>query len=253
MPACLVHAVDYTRGLALTTRNLCLAEEEGLDLFTLCSSCFGNMSRAKYLLENYKGLRKDVNRILADVGKEYKGKIEVKHVVTVLHDDITPSKLTDIVEKQLSNVKVAAFYGCHIFLPYKYSKFDDPEFPYNLDRLIEATGAESIEYEDKTNCCIGCGSFFGGVSDEASIRLADQIVGSAIKMGADCVIATCPFCIMQLELGQLKIERGRGESYRMPILHYVDLLGLALGLDEEDLGLELRRIDLTPLLEKIYR
>ena len=253
MPACLVHAVDYTRGLALTARNLCLAEEEHLDLFTLCSSCFGNLSRAKYLLENERGLRKEVNRILAEVGREYKGEIEVKHVITVLHDDIMASKISDFVEKRLSNVKAAAFYGCHIFLPYKYSKFDDPEFPYKLDRLIEATGAESINYQDKTNCCIGCGSFFGGVSDEASIRLADQIVGSAKKRGSDCIVATCPFCIMQLELGQLKIEQGGGESYRMPVLHYVELLGLALGLEEKDLGLDLRRVDPTPLLEKLPR
>jgi heterodisulfide reductase subunit B len=253
MPACLVHAVDYARGLALTARNLCLAEEEHLDLFTLCSSCFGNLSRAKYLLENDRGLRKEVNQILAEVGKEYKGEIEVKHVITVLHDDIAPSKLSAFVERPLSDLKVAAFYGCHMFLPHKYSKFDDPEFPHKLDRLIEVTGAESIDYENKTSCCIGCGSFFGGVSEEASTQLADQIVGSAKKRGVDCVVTTCPFCIMQLELGQLRIERSGGEPYRMPILHYVELLGLALGLTEKDLGLDLRRIDPTPLLEKVHR
>ena len=251
MPACLVHALDYTRGLALTVRNLCLAEEEHLDLFTLCSSCFGNLSRAKYLLESDKGLRKEVNRILAEVRREYKGEVEVKHVITVLHDDITPRKLSGFLEKRLTNVKTAAFYGCHMFLPHKYSMFDDPEFPHKLDRLIEVTGAESIDYEDKTNCCIGCGSFFGGVSEDASTRLADQIVGSAKKRGVDCIVATCPFCIMQLELGQLRIERGGGEPYRMPVLHYVQLLGLALGLDEKELGFDLRRIDPTPLLEKI--
>jgi len=204
-------------------------------------------------LENDKGLRKEVNRILAEVGREYKGGAEVKHVITVLHDDMTPSRLSGFIEKRLSNVKTAAFCGCHIFLPYKYAMFDDPEFPYKLDRLIEATGAESIDYENKTNCCIGCGSFFGGVSEEASTRLADQIVGSAKKRGVDCIITTCPFCIMQLELGQLRTERSGGESYRMPVLHYVELLGLALGLDEKALGLDLKRIELTPLLEKVSR
>jgi len=220
-------------------------------LFTLCSSCFGNLSRAKYLLENNRGLRKEVNQILAEVGKEYKGEVEVKHIITMLHDDITPRKLSSFVEKQLDDVKTAAFYGCHMFLPHKYAAFDDPEFPYKLDRLIEATGAESINYENKTNCCIGCGSFFGSVSEEASARLADQIVGSAKKRGVDCIVTTCPFCIMQLELGQLRTERSGGEAYRMPILHYVELLGLALGLDEKSLGLSLRRIDPAPLLEKI--
>ena len=140
MPACLVHAVDYTRGLALTARNLCLAEEEGLDLFTLCSSCFGNLSRAKNLLDNDQGLRKEVNRLLAEVGREYKGKVEVKHVITVLHDEITPSRISDLVEKPLDRVKAAAFYGCHMFLPSKYAKFDDPEFPSKLESSSRPRG-----------------------------------------------------------------------------------------------------------------
>ncbi|MCX6654210.1 MAG: heterodisulfide reductase-related iron-sulfur binding cluster, partial [Candidatus Bathyarchaeota archaeon] len=78
MPACLVHSVDYKRGLALTSRNLTIAEEEALPLMTLCSSCFGNVSRAKYLLDSNQALKRDVNGLLGEVGREYRGKVRVE-------------------------------------------------------------------------------------------------------------------------------------------------------------------------------
>lgn len=251
MPACLVHSVDYVTGLALSIRNICIAEREELDLFTLCSSCFGNLSRAKHLMDRNRELRSDVEKTLRKIDMEYKGMARVEHLITVLHDRISPRGLSSLLVRQLGNLKVAAFYGCHIFLPNKYTRFDNPEFPESLDHLIQATGAASIAYEGRTNCCIGCGTFFGGVSEQASIRLANDIVGSASRRGADCIVTTCPFCVMQLELGQLGMAEMGEEAHKMPVLHYVDLLGLSLGMSDRDLGLNLKRIDLTPVLAKI--
>jgi len=250
MPACLVHSVDYTRGLALTSRNLCIAEELGLPLFTLCSSCFGNLSRAKHLLDEYPDIRRDVNEILGEVDKEYKGEAQVEHVVTVLHNEITLDRLRGRITEPLRGINAAPFYGCHIFLPQKYAGFDDPEFPDKLDALIGVTGAQNVDYPEKTSCCIGCGSFFGEVSEGASVLLAETILDSAKGGGADCIVTTCPFCIMQLELGQLRL-REKGKEYDIPIVHYVDLLGLSMGMEPEELGMDLRRIDTELLLEKI--
>jgi CoB--CoM heterodisulfide reductase subunit B len=252
MPACLVHSIDYTRGLALTSRNLCVAEDEGLPLLTLCSSCFGNLSRARYMLEEYPDIRREVNDILGEAGRRYRGEVEVEHVVTVLYKDITLERLGERVDLPLKGVRAAPFYGCHIFLPHRYAGFDDPEFPQKLEDLITVTGAENVDYSEKTSCCIGCGSFFGEVSEGASVLLAEMILDSAKERGADCVVTTCPFCIMQLELGQLRL-REKGKDHRLPVIHYVDLLGLSMGMEPEDLGLDLRRLDMEPLLEKIRR
>jgi heterodisulfide reductase subunit B len=251
MPACLVHSVDFKRGLALTARNLCIAEEEGLPLLTLCSSCFGNLSRAKYLLSRDEDLRNDVNGILREVGKRYSGTVRVEHVVTSLYNDYAPERLTEVIRIPLSRIRAASFYGCHIFLPYRYAKFDDPEFPGKLDNLIEITGAESIDYNEKTSCCIGCGSFFGKVSEKAGQALAEAILDSVKQTDADCIVATCPFCMMQLEMGQIRAKQERGKDYGIPVIHYVDLLGLSMGLEPKELGLDTRRLDVSPLLEKI--
>lgn len=249
-PACLVHSVDYLKGLALTTRNLAVAEELGLPMMTLCSSCFGNLSRAKYLLDTDPELKKEVNVLLGRAGREYKGTVKIDHVVTALYNDYKVENLAKMISKPLSNLKVAPFYGCHIFMPAKYNKFDDPEHPVKLDNLITLTGAETIEYPEKTSCCIGCGSFFGEVSEEASVLLAENIVESAAEKNADCIVTTCPFCIMQLEIGQIKLKE-KDKDFGIPVIHYVDLLGLSMGLEPDELGFELRRISLNPVLDKL--
>ena len=251
MPACLVHSVDYKRGLALTSRNLAIAEEEDLPLMTLCSSCFGNLSRAKYLLDSNQALKRDVNGLLGEVGREYRGKVSVEHVVTTLYKDYGPDGVKELSVNPLKGLRAAPFYGCHIFLPERYAGFDEAEFPQKLDKLINATGAESVDYHEKTSCCIGCGAFFGKVSDEAGLKLAEGILDDVKSSGADVIVATCPFCIMQLEVGQIKLRESEGKEYGIPVIHYIDALGLAIGLKPDELGLDLRRISVSPLLEKL--
>lgn len=250
MPACLVHSVDYVRGLALTSRNLAVAEEVGLPMLTLCSSCFGNLSRAKYMLDHDPQMRRDVNAVMALAGREYRGEARVEHVLTMLHKDYKVEKLRKHISNPLSRIVAAPFHGCHIFMPAKYSGFDDPEFPSKLDTLMAATGVQVVDYSEKTSCCIGCGSFFGDVSQTASLKLVDKILSSAKEAGADCIVTTCPFCIMQLEIGQIKL-RDEGKDYGLPVLHFVDLLGLSMGLDPGELGFELRRVSVKPLLAKV--
>ncbi len=249
-PACLVHSIDYVKGLALTSRNLAVAEELGLPIMTLCSSCYGNLSRAKYLLDNNPELKEDVNNLLGKAGREYKGTIQIEHVITSLYNDYTIEELRKKSVKPLEGLNVAPFYGCHIFMPAKYSGFDDPEHPKKLDELIRATGAESLDYPEKTSCCIGCGSFFGEVSEEASVKLVKNILTGAAEKNADCIVTTCPFCIMQLEIGQIKL-RESDLDFNMPILHYVDLLGLSMGFEADELGFNLRRLNMDPVLSKI--
>jgi heterodisulfide reductase subunit B len=249
-PACLFYSFDFTTGVALTARNLCVAEEKELDILTMCSSCFSNLSKTRKLLTESPELKQQVNEILSTIDKEFVGNTEVKHVVTVLFDDIGVNKIKEAVTNPLKGIRAAAFYGCHLIRPHDVIKFDDSELPYTLDKLIEVTGAESIYYKEKVGCCIGCGAFFGGVGEQVASRLLLKIVKSAKKAKADCIVVTCPFCAFQLDLGQFGIAENE-ETEAVPILYYTDLLGLALGLQPDELGVTLHRVDVTPLLEKI--
>jgi heterodisulfide reductase subunit B len=249
-PACLFYSFDRITGLALTVRNLCVAEEKDLDILTLCSSCFSNLSKAKKLLLENSELKQEVNEVLSVIDREFTGKADVKHVVTVLYDDVGVEGIKGAVTRPLQGIRVAPFYGCHLLRPHDVVKFDDSELPTCLDMLIEATGAESIYYKEHVGCCIGCGAFFGGIGEQAASKLLINIMETAEKVNADCVVTTCPFCSFQLDLGQFQAAE-TGKSYDTPILYYTDLLGLALGIPPEKLGVTLHRVDVTPLLEKL--
>jgi heterodisulfide reductase subunit B len=251
MPACLVHSFDYATGLALTSRNFCVADEFGRDILTLCVSCYGNLWRAKNLMSENGDLRRKVDELLEAVGKSYQGKADVKHTVTALYKDIGLEALKNTVSKPLKGIRAAPFYGCHLIRPGEYLHFDDTEFPKKLDELIEITGATSVLHRERAGCCIGCGSFFGEVAEEAALRLSVDILDSALEAEADCLIVTCPYCLLQIEMSQLLYKRRTGESYNVPVLHYTDLLGLSLGIEPKELGMDLHKIDLTPLLERI--
>ena len=116
---------------------------------------------------------------------------------------------------------------------------------------INVTGAESVDYHEKTSCCIGCDSFFRKVSDEAGLKLAKGILDDVKSSGADAIVATCPFCIMQLEVGQIKLRESKAKEYEIPVIHYIDVLGLAMGMKPSELGLDLRRISVSTPLEKL--
>ncbi|MFB0561031.1 MAG: CoB--CoM heterodisulfide reductase iron-sulfur subunit B family protein [Candidatus Lokiarchaeia archaeon] len=251
MPACLVHSFDYVTGLALTSRNFCVADEFDRDVLTLCVSCYGNLWRAKKLMSENGDLRRSVDELLASVGRSYQGKASVKHSVTALYEDIGIEALKNNVSKNLGGVRAAPFYGCHLIRPREYLSFDDTEFPKKVDELIEVTGATSVLHRERTGCCIGCGSFFGEVAEEAALHLSVDILDSAQETEADCVIVTCPYCFLQIEMGQLLFKRRTGELYNLPVLHYTDLLGLSLGIEPKELGMNLHKIDPTPLLERI--
>lgn len=197
-------------------------------------------------------LKDDVNKSLAEVGREYKGTAKVQHVITALYEDYKP-EVMNLSVAPLHGLKAAPFYGCHLFLPQRYTKFDDSDFPEKLGHLIEMTGAEAIDYHEKSSCCIGCGSFFGKVSEDASLKLAEVILDDVKRSGADAIVATCPFCMMQLEVGQMKLKEEKSKVYDLPVFHYVDILGLSMGLKPEELGLGLRRLDSSLLLKRLER
>jgi len=204
-------------------------------------------------LRKHKDLKRKVNELLASANLSYTGKTDIKHSVTILHQDIGLKAIKNMVARPLKEIRVAPFYGCHLIRPHEYVSFDDPEFPVKLDELIEATGAKSVYHLERTGCCIGCGSFFGEVAEEAALRLVVNILNSVKSAEADCIVVTCPYCFLQLEMGQLQYRRRTGEEFNTPVLYYTDLLGLSLNLEPKDLGMNLHRIRSTHLLEKISR
>ena len=243
-----VQSIDLETSLAVAAYNICLAEEADLNLVTLCSGCFESLAIANATLKDDEKLKAKINRILSQAGKEFLGNKEVKHYLQVLMDDVGLKRLKQSVSKSLSNLKVAAFYGCHALRPSELLGLDDPERPSLLENLIEAVGAESVEYRNKLKCC---GGLLRGYSDDLALDLAREKLVNTTKAGADCIATLCPFCFIALDMGQLQIRSKFNETFDMPVLHYSELLALALGIDPQEMALKTHRISTDKVTCKI--
>lgn len=243
-----IQSINLETSQAVAAYNICLAEEAGLDIVALCNGCFESLAMANAALKKDENLRAKVNGILSKAGKEFKGTIEVKHFLQVLIDDIGLECIKASVVKPLNTLKVAPFYGCHSLRPSELLEFDDPERPHILEDLIEALGAESVEYRDKLKCC---GGLLRGISDDLSLSLARDKIINTTKAGAECIATLCPFCFVALDIGQIQVKSKFNEVYDMPILHYSELLALALGVDPKELALRAHKIKIDKVLEKI--
>jgi heterodisulfide reductase subunit B len=243
-----IQSINLESSQAIAAYNICLAEEAGLDIVALCNGCFESLAMVNSALKNDKELKAHINEVLAKVGKEFKGTINVKHFLQVLMDDIGLEKIKENVVKPLSSLKVAPFYGCHSLRPSKLLQLDDPERPQIFENLLDALGAKPIEYKNKLKCC---GGLLKGISDDTALELAREKLVNTTKAGADCISTLCPFCFVALDIGQLQVKTKFNEIYDLPILHYSELIALALGVNPDELALRSHKVKADKIIEKI--
>ncbi len=235
---------DFTSAALAAARNLALAEKAGLDLVTPCKCCFGSFKHAIHDLAESPDLMNTVNEKLAEEGLRYGGRAQVKHLLQVLRDDVGADKLKERVQKPFYGLKAALIYGCHALRPSSITGFDDPLSPTLFDDLVKLTGAESLDWDGKLQCC-------GGPqmekNEELSMSLARARLSEAKAAGADYMTIGCTYTQMQMERG---LESLTGAEERGPLkgsLVYPQLLGLAMGLSPERLGLADKDVDLAAL------
>ena len=240
-------ARDNYQWLTLAARNLALAREAKVDIVALCSGCNSTLRDAAHILGNDGELMKMVNSRLSKTGKSYDGKASVKHLIAYLRDDIGVEKLEASVKRKLTGLKAAPFYGCHMLKPSEVMQFESSvRFPTSLDGLLEATGVEVIHYRGESNCC---GK--GALDDEIGLSMVREITSSAMKQGADFICVVCPYCFAALEIGQLTLKRNKEIEAGLPVVFYPQLLALAQGATEEEVGLQLHRIKAQVIVEAL--
>ena len=221
---------------AAAARNLVVAEEKGMNILTLCNGCLNTLAVVNHKLKNNPELKDAVNEILKEIGKEFKGTIEVKHLMQVLKEEIGFEKLKTLVKKPLTGLKIAGHPGCHLLMPDDILNFDDPADPVVYDHFIESLGATAIDYLTKTDCC-GVSLSLGGAKEETNTLLRDKLV-DVKESGAKIISTACPFCFTQFDRGQLIAGRSYSElkESKIPVLYAVELLALAMGMSLEEVG-----------------
>ena len=225
----------------IAARNISIAEELGVSPITGCNGCYGTLRDAWYELEHDYDKKKEVNEYLAKIGRKYTGNLEPKHIVQALYLDMGLDYLKDFIKLKFSDLKVGVHYGCHIVKPSEKrpwnGEYEAPEF---LDEIVEITGAKSIDYKDKFMCCGAGGAVRTAVKEVAADFTREKLVNMR-DAGVDIIVNCCPFCHLQLDLGQVEVNNYYGdiigEPFHIPVIYITQLLGVAFGMDPNLLGL----------------
>ncbi len=225
-------SVDEAKSYALAGRNLAIAEREDLDVIAPCSACYLGLNKAQKGLEEHPEIRAKVTKALAAAGLEYQGKVKVRHPLDVLINDVGLDEIAKRIKAPLKGKKFAPYYGCQIVRP--FASFDDQYNPETMDRLLATAGAECVTYPLKTRCC---GGSLTGTVPEVGLRLAYIILKEAKKRGAEAIVTVCPLCQFNLDGYQDQIAR-KFEAVDMPVVYFTQILGLAMGLSADELGLK---------------
>lgn len=243
------YAVDRLLSVVWPARDLAIAEKEKMDIFAPCAGCFHYLARANEMLKDRPELKEKVNKVLATIGLEYKGMIEVWHPLDLIVNDIGVEEIRKKVVKPLTGLKVATYYGCLLVKPPRITKFENPENPQTLDKLTRALGATCVPWGKwKTRCC---GGALQMVKEGVMLELSKRILMAAENYGADCLVTACPFCQFNLDVKQSDINSAYGTKFKIPILYFTQLLGLALGIKPEELGIDKIIVPATEVVKVI--
>ena len=222
-------------GDCLNARTFAMAERLGLPLMTICSTCQGVMAQAHHRLMNDPPYKAKVNQALAEEGLEFRGPVTIKHLLWILVEDIGLQRVKSLVVRPLRGLKVAPFYGCYIMRPSRALSLEEhPQRLKALEMVIEALGAEPVDFPGKAKCC---GFPILTINERNSVAMVAQHTLDAKGRGADAMVTPCPLCHLNLDGYQPKAAGRARRSIDLPILHLPQLVGLALGLEPAALGM----------------
>lgn len=226
-------SVHEALSLTISARNLALAEQAGFrDLIAPCSACYTVLLKTNRFLRESPELRAKVDQLLGQVGLKYSLGVKVRHPLDVLVNEVGVEVIASAAKRSLEGIAFAPYYGCQIVRPER--GFDDAEFPLTMDTLFQRLGARAAYFPLKTRCC---GGMLMTTFPDVCLQLVKDLLECAAENGAQCMVTTCPLCQVNLEAYQKRVNKMFGTSYQVPVMYFTQLLGVALGCSEKELGL----------------
>lgn len=218
-----VRDMDTDAAIFMAARNLALAEAQGVSILTPCKCCFGSLKTASSTLAQEPHLAKRINRILSEDGLAFTGRTQVIHLLSLLAEDVGFARLTEMRKQTFTGLAAASSYGCHALRPSSILQFDSPHMPTIFESLVSVTGAASVQWNERLQCC---GSTVKKRNPQLARALIQKKVSGAMAAGADIITTACPHCQRQYN------------EVNAPSVLFPQLLGLSLGIDPLELGFQ---------------
>jgi heterodisulfide reductase subunit B len=244
--------ISLTPAYALISRNLALAAKQADGTRTVvapCSACYLNLAKADYYMRESPKLGVKVNTALAAGDMHYTpGSLQIRHLLDVIMNDIGLETVKRSVVRPLTGLRVAPYLGCMVPRPDYEHRWSNPEYPTELDHLLKALGAEVIDFPLKTHCC---GGHMTQIGPDVAYELIRRLVHAAAEYRADMMATLCPMCQLNIDAYQGEMNHHFGTNYRMPILFFTQLMGLAFGKEPEELGIGKELVNARAALARI--
>lgn len=238
------HSTDHLLAVSLAARNLALVEKMGHDTVTAsCSACYQRLALTQAELAQDKKLLEQVNEI---TGYDYKTTVKVSSILEIIagvDEESIKAKFT----KSMENFRIAPYYGCLLVRPSKV-KIDDPENPTIMDRILQTTGAQVVDWSHKTECC---GASLSVSNNDIVTALVSRIIKAANVADANCIVTACALCHLNLDYYQSFVTQTKGALKEMPVFYFTQILGLAMGFDKKEMGVEYNITDTAELVKKV--
>lgn len=225
----------------LAARNLALAEEQALDIVTLCNGCYATLKHCRGLLKSDPRLQKRINDRLKSVGRQFTGASRVLHFYELLYEQVGYDRLQQLVVKPLHDLKIAVHYGCHCLRPKQMNPPENPENPQWLWQFVDQVlGAETVHYLDETQCC---GAGLREMDQDTALALTRRKIQQMEEMGANAILVPCPSCYLQFDAGQRLLMRSNNKGINGTAVFYqIELLAIAMGANPESIGMQFHMI-----------
>ena len=241
-------SINQMLTLTLSVRNLALAKKTGVDLLVPCPMCHLALSEANRVVREEPDMKERMNQKLSGEGLSYDGSVKLYHIIDLIHDEIGLDSLNAKVKRPLEGKNLATHYGCHIIRPSELGRPVDSEDPVKMENILQILGVKSDFYPEKLDCC---GAPLLPVHPETSLTKTGQKLQAIQEQGFDGMVLACPWCHKMYDSKQKKAGETIGEKLNVPVFYLSQIIGLAMGMEPQELGLDLNLSPVDKLLDDI--
>jgi heterodisulfide reductase subunit B len=240
------HNTNKILSLALPARNLAIAEQNGMDLILApCAACYNRLHSTELIARQDEGVREQIKEI---IDMDFAARTTTISVLEWLDSKVGADKIKARVKNPLEGMKAACYYGCLLVRPVEHTGFDDPEDPRSMDRIVQALGAQTVEWPFKVECC---GAALATSRPDIGAKLVYNVLKSARDAGAECLVTACPLCMMNLDMRQAGAEKAAGEKLAIPIYYVTELVAIAGGASPTEVGIDKHFVEAASYLASL--